>query len=550
MPTETPSSGPAHVVRQLGEVWGRQPKGRKLAAFAVIVVVIGGVLWTSLAHHGETWVPMADGASPDDAAELYATLQSHDIPSRLKDGKIEVDASRADEARAVASAAGLPRAGKGFELFDGQSLGQSSFTEQVNFRRALQGELSRSIAALAQVESARVHIALGKRSVFKDQEEAPSASVALHLHAGQTLTADQVRGVRQMVAASVEGLKADAVAIVDNHGNLLDSAEPGAADKKVEIERGVAERVRRMLERVVGVGKVQVVATAEIDERKQTETDDIYDKDRAAVRTESRTVEGPDAFGAAASASASGVAGTRGNLPGAPASVAGGGPGSNERLQEAKTYEVSHVVRQIQNAPVQLVKLHVAVLVDDKLGPDGKPVARADKEMAELSSLAKQAAGIDATRGDELEVHAIAFAPDADGSASAADAAPPAAEGIPIEMVAAGGGAALFLIIVAALVLRRRSRNKRKHALEAQLPQLAFPTPVAELERALDAQPALDALDKPAEIPALPPGRPVHDRILDVVNSDVERAAAVLTAWLAEPPPASAAATRHAHGAK
>ena len=521
------ATGPAQLARQLGGLWSKQPRGRKLAAIAVVILVLGGVGWTSLAHHAHTWTPLAEGSSPDDAAELYALLQSRDVPARLREGKLEVATDRADEARAIAASAGLPRAGKGFELFDGASLGQSSFTEQVNFRRALQGELARSIAALAQVDSARVHLALGKHSVFKDQDEAPSASVAVHLHPGQQLTAEQVRGVRQLVTASVEGLKPDAVAIVDNHGNLLDASEPGAANRKATIEHDVAARVREMLERVVGAGKVSVVATADVDERKTSETEDIFDKDRAAVRSESRTVDGADAVSAVG-----GIAGTRGNLPGTPTATTQTGSGAPSRLQESRTYEVSHTVRQIENAPAQLVRLHVAVLVDDKLGPDGKPVVRDDKEMTELVALARQAAGIDDARGDKLELHAIAFAPKAD--TAAADVAPPAAPGLPLVPIAIGAGGALFVVIVALAMMMRRARKRQRATAQQELPSVVFPVPVAELERAVDAG-ALPTGAATADARGLPPGKPTSERVAETVAGDIERAAAVLTAWLAEP---------------
>src|SRR5215831_6693550 len=226
---DAPSTGPAAVANQLRELWGRQPRRRKLLAFVIALGIAGIVGFSTLVHHAEPWTVVADGSSPEDAQEIYAVLQGRNLPVRLHDGKVEVASERLEEARAIAAGAGLPHTGKGLELFDSSSLGQSSFAEQVNYRRALQGELARSITALAQVESARVLVAFGKRSLAKDQEQPASASVALHLHAGQALTADQVRGVRQLVAAAIENLKPEAVVIVDNHGNLLDGADPNAA---------------------------------------------------------------------------------------------------------------------------------------------------------------------------------------------------------------------------------------------------------------------------------------------------------------------------------
>jgi flagellar M-ring protein FliF len=517
---DAPKHGVLQVAGQLKELWAKQPKRRKSLAMLVVIGVLGWVGYTTLAKHVEQWTPVADGASPDDVSELYASLQSHDIPARLKDGKVEVPSERADEARAVASGAGLPHTGKGWEIFDGTNLGQSHFTEEVNYRRALQGELSRSITALAQVAGARVHLALGKRSVFKDQQEAPSASVALHLHPGQQLTSDQVRGVRQLVAASIEGLKPEAVVIVDNHGNLLEAGDPSALDRKADIERTVTARVRAMLERVVGAGKVSVVATADVDYKKVSQTEEIWDKDRAAIRSESRTVDGADAV-----AGVGGIAGARGNLPGAAAASATPGKEPPSRLQETKNYEVSKTIRQTQTPEAQLVRLHLAVLVDYKT-VDGKPVAHSDKELTELTSLARQAAGIDDARGDKIEVHSIPFAAEPEAPANA----PVAEPGLPLIPIAIGAGGAVVVMFLLLVVMLKRGRKKRVGATR----NLALPVPVAEFERAFE--PAGELPAQPNGAPGLPAGRPVQERVVDAVRADVERAAGVLTAWLAEAP--------------
>jgi len=527
---DAPSSGPGAVLTQLHELWGRQPRSRKLLALAVAVGVAGVIAFTTLVHHADPWTAVAEGASPDDSQELYAVLSGRNLPVRLREGKVEVATDRLDEARAIAASAGMPHAGKGLELFDGSSLGQSSFAEQVNYRRALQGELARSITALAQVESARVLIAFGKRSLAKDQEQPGSASVALHLHPGQTLTAEQVRGVRQLVAASIEGLRPEAVVIVDNHGNLLDAADPGAVDHKAEIERGVTARVRTMLERVVGPGKVSVVTTADVDDRKVSETQEVFDAEHPALRSESRTAEGTDV-----TQGIGGVAGTRGNLPGAPAAGptgagagSGSGTGGPQRLQETKNYEVSRTVRQTTKPDVQLQRLHVAIVVDYKAGADGKPAARTEQELTELTALARQSAGIEDTRGDKIELHSIPFASDPDAIATAA--LPPTSAGLPLPLIGGGAGA-LVLAIVIALVMLRRRKNREA----AATPTLALPAPVGELERVLDARPALGP-PTDGESQNLLPGRSVRDRVLDAVRGDVDRAAGVLTAWLAEPP--------------
>ena len=524
---DAPPTGPAAVLIQLKELWGRQARSRKAIVLAVALGIAGVVAFTTLVPHAEPWTSISEGGSPEDAQELYAVLSGRNLPVRMHEGKVEVATDRVAEARAVAASAGMPHTGKGLELFDSSSLGQSSFAEQVNYRRALQGELARSIAALAQVESARVLIAFGKRSLTKDQEQPASASVALHLHAGQTLLADQVRGVRQLVAASIEGLRPEAVVIVDNHGNLLDGADPTSVDHKAELERTVTGRVRTMLERVVGPGKVSVVTTADVDDRKVSETQEVYDAEHPALRSESRTVEGGDL-----TQGIGGIAGTRGNLPGAPAAAVTGGAGSGsaagpQRLQETKNYEISRTVRQTTKPDVLLQRLHVAVVVDYKADASGKPAARSDKELAELTAVARQAAGIDDARGDKIEVRAIPFVADPDAIAAAV---PPVVAALPLPLLIGAGAGALVVLTVLVLILRRRK--------PAPAPTLALPAPVGELERVLEARPTQSRALTEDETTAqnLLPGRTVRDRVLDAVRSDVDRTAGVLTAWLSEAP--------------
>ncbi len=523
---DVPPTGAAAVASQLKALWGRQPRRRKILAVGVAVAIAGVIAVATMMPRTEAWAVVAEGTSPDDAQELMVVLEGRNLPVRLREGKVEVAIERLADARAIAASTGMPRTGKGLELFDNSNLGQSSFAEQVNYRRALQGELARSITALAQVENARVLIAFGKRSLAKDQEQPASASVALHLHAGQSLSADQVRGVRQLVAASIESLKPEAVVIVDNHGNLLDGADPNAVDRKAELERTVTSRVRSMIERIVGRGNVSVVTTADVDDRKMSETQEVYDAEHPALRSESRTVEGSDA-----TQGIGGIAGARGNLPGAPAPApTGGSAAGRQLLQETKNYEVSRTVRQTTKPDVLLQRLHVAVVVDYKTGVDGKPVARSEKELAELIAVARQSAGIDDARGDKIEVRSIAFASDPDAAVAAAMLPPGSRLPLPLPILIGIGAGALVLAAVIALLIRRRRR------LNVPGPTLALPAPVSELERVLEARPSQGLAAGDPAAAALPPGRTVRDRVLDAVRGDVDRAAAVLTAWLAEPP--------------
>jgi len=518
------------VLGQLKDLWAKQSKGKKLLALLVVFGIAGAVFFTTMIKTGPQWVELAAGASPDDIHDLRTRLETAGVAVRLTGTKLEVPEESAGEARALAAAAGLPHGGKGFELFDGSSLGESSFTEQVKYRRALQGELARSIASLAQVESARVHLALGKRSVFKDREEPPSASVALHLHPGQQLAVEQVRGVRQLVAASVEGMRAEMVTVVDNHGNLLEAGEASASDRQATIEHSVATRVRTMLERVVGAGKVSVVATAVVDESKVSETEELFDKDRQAVRSETRTMEGSGVT----LGGVGGVAGATGNLQGAATTATT--PANLTKATEAKTYEVSRVVRQTQKPDAKLTKLHLAIVVDWKT-VDGKSVARDDKELAELTAIATQAAGLDATRGDKLELRAMPFVADPEALAAAGAMTAPATAALPITTIAAAAGGGLVFLVLVVMVLKGKKRRSANMAYE-----LSGPMSARDMERMIEMRPsmagALGAGDK--EALALPPGKQVQERVLEAVRGDVERAAEVLQAWLQEAAPKGA----------
>jgi flagellar M-ring protein FliF len=536
-PKAQPQNQALAVAKQLKELWGKQPKGRRSLAILVVLGVLGFVGITTLTKHVETWSPAADGIAPDEAQQLYSTLVSRGVAARLHDGKVEVHDDDVDQAHAIAATTGLISAGKGLETFENNTLGQSSFAEQVNYRRALQAELARSIMSIGQIESARVNLAFGRRSVFKDQETPPTASIALRLRAGQSLTPDEVKGIRQLVASSIDGLKPDDVAVIDSHGHPLDSGDKASTESQASIEKTLSDDVRKMLETVVGKGHIQVVANVDLDTRRIVQTEDLYDKDNAAVRSQARTIEGNDPT---AMGSASGIAGVRGNLPGAtPASVGGAGAGSAGRIQETTNYEISHTQRHTENPDVSIKKVHVAILVDEDKGKDGKAVARSKDQMAQLLALARTAAGIDDARGDTVEIQSASFAPEEDVVTETA--AVKSALPFPMPVLIGAGVAALVLLGVLALVVRKLLKKSARSNALVKTGQIAFPTPVAELERVLEARmhKAVEAAVE-RELPALNPGKSVQDRVMEAVRADVERAAGVLTAWLNEAPPKGA----------
>jgi flagellar M-ring protein FliF len=391
MRSERGAGGPALVMSQLLGLWRQQGRGRQLAALAALLVVAAGVAWVSLAERAPRWVTVVSAHRDEETRACVATLQRGGVAVRARGRDVEVAPEMVERARAVLAAAGLPDAGKGLEPFAAGSIWATSFTEQVSYRRAQQEELARSIKALAPVDEARVHLAMGKPSIFKKRELPPAASVSLQLRAGAAISAAQVQGIRQLVVGAVEGMKAEDVAVIDQAGNLLGGLDGpgGAIGGQVELERGVEAKVRGLLERLVGMGNVEVVAAAELDLRRVEETAEVYERERSALTAETRTR--PIAAGGAVSAGA-------------------GGGGAAELLQESATYAPSHVVTETRFPGARLRRLQLSVLIDTRRGA---AQAASPAELELWSALARSAAGLDEGRGDRLELRAAEFAPPA-----------------------------------------------------------------------------------------------------------------------------------------
>jgi flagellar M-ring protein FliF len=529
------------IATQCKQLWSRLPPRRR-AVFGAAIAGTLLLMWLLVGHTAaERRAVLFSGLAAEDAGEVVARLRELKVAYRVEAGgsAISVPEARVHELRIALASEGVPRGGGGvgFEIFDKQSFGATSFVEQMNYRRALQGELQRTIMSLDAVEHARVHVALGERSLYRKEDEPPSASVVLKLRRGKELSEGQVRGVVNLVAASVDGLRAERVTVVDETGKVLSSSENDADsdDARVLLERQLERRVEDILAPVVGVGHVEVAVTAELDRTQVERTEELWDGDKPAVRSESRTVEGQaDAIGAGVG----GVAGARGNLPGAPApaTLPTGGGTSASRLQETRNYELSRTTSHSIGPRVRIKRLHVAVVVDGvtvgtgaarKLEPRGKD------ELARIEGLAREAAGLDVERGDRIEVASVPFAIEAE-----VDPAPAVAVAWPLSRpatMAAGGGALLLLLAVVILLLRRR----RQTELQMQRSLPALPLRVVEYEQTLRAPPAELPAANPA--PTGLPGRSARERAMEAARADAERAALVLQAWLgesAEPRPA------------
>jgi len=381
------------------------------------LIFIGLPLFASLAYAGFmifdrlNYGPLYSNLSPQDGAAIVKELEAEKIPYSISGGGTVIEVPRGSiyQTRLRLAGKGVPAGGGvGFEIFEKTPFGVSEFTQQVNYLRALQGELSRTINALSAVQSSRVHLALPARSNFLGPEEKPSASVVVDMRPGYHLSPDQVQGIVNLVASSVPKLSADKVTVIDSSGRPLKDIIPAAATTeaerlnllKLQHEQELEHRIETMLDPVLGSGKVVVRANVQINPQETQMTKEQFDPDNKVVRSQRQTMDD-------SGVKTGGTPGVQANIPGGEATKVAQ-ENASKRSSEIVTYEVGHTTSRIFEPRGQVQKLSVAVLVDGKYEKD-KYVPRTKEEMEVIKGMVKRAVGFDDDRGDEIEVANVAF---------------------------------------------------------------------------------------------------------------------------------------------
>lgn len=421
-----------HLKKLASTLTGGQVVGLLAVFVAVVGVVAGSAYWLSIPQ----FTLLVSDMDAETSSSVVSTLQNSGVRYELADGgrTIRVPQERVDELRLQLASTGLPSRGRiGFEIFDRTTLGTTEFTEHVNYGRALEGELARTIETLSEVAGARVHITQARKTLFLDKEEPAKASVVLRLRANRPLEPAAARSIASLVAGSVEALKPDAVMILDTSGRSLTKPERDAdaggvhLDKQQQVERAAAAKVLEILEPVVGPGRVRVNVSAELGADIVEETEESYDP-ASVVRSRQTSQE----TGAGAQ-SAGGVAGARANQPtslststanpatdpAAPPAPSTPVPGVTPpgRSSETTNYEVSRRTVHTVRPQGQLARLSVAVIVDDEhvvtTAGDGTTSASTKPWEAgaidRFQKLAAAAVGLQPDRGDVLTVENIGF---------------------------------------------------------------------------------------------------------------------------------------------
>jgi flagellar M-ring protein FliF len=440
------------------------PQRAMIGLVAVAALIVFGSLIFKQAANMDMR-PVARGLLPEDQQTAITALEAEQIPYELESGgTILVPSDQIHEAT-IALAVTSNASGKlvGFEIFDQSELGRSSFAEKVNYHRALEGEMARTIQHMKPVERARVHLVIPERRLFEEDEAQPSASVALTLKVGAVLARQQVAAIRTLVASGVERLSVQRVSIIDQSGNMLAALEDGDwhADESLEhqskFERNLERRVVGLLETVVGIGKVRAQVAADLDFSTVIETNEKYDPESQVIRSEREKLES----NASQDAVAGGVPGAGSNLPDSrgaanqPAS-----PGSNsERSDHIKNYEIDKITLRRETPHARVVRLSVAVVVDSGSGDQ----ELAPAAIAQIKTLVTRAVGLDTSRGDDVEVVAMPFVE----VAMAAAVIPPAGLDALLDpslrtYMALGLTALALLILIMTMVRRGRRMSRRR----------------------------------------------------------------------------------------
>lgn len=400
---------------------------QRLMVGAVSLLVLGALSMFVKWNKERDFKPLYAELSQEDAGAIVAKLRESGIDYRLSesDSTVLVPSRNVAEVRLQMATAGIPKSGRiGYELFDRTNLGTTDFTEQVNYHRAVEGELERSVMALAEVEQARVHITFPKESVFADERQPAKASVMVKLKPGAKLSDQNAAALTQLVSSAVEGLSPDAVSVMDMRGNLLhrpkrpgDGSEPSDAmlDYKAKLERETLAKINSVLDPLLGSTKYRAAVDVDCDLTSGEQSEEAFDPSHSVITSSQRSEEGTVGHD-----TGGGVPGTQSNLPRPsvhPPTQAGRGLA---RRSENIAYETSRTVRRVRLPQGIIRRMSVSVLVDQDLhwqmagrGAGAHPQRIIDPpspdRMKSIQAVVAAAVGLNTSRGDQLTVETQPF---------------------------------------------------------------------------------------------------------------------------------------------
>ena len=402
---------------KLRELWngiGLNQKINIILCFIVIAIVVSVALfYTSQPSYAVLFSSLEIG----DAGKITAKLQDMNVPYKVTNsGKdILVPADKRYQIRLDIASEGLPSGGTvGFEIFDKQNLGMTEYVQKINFYRAVQGELARTISQMDEINSARVHIVFPEERFFSEQKSVPSASVTLSLKSPGALSNKQIYAIKHLISSSVENLSPSSITIVDTHGNLLSKDEGGSpdavlSDRQMEMQKAVEDylvsKSQAMLDKVLGRNMAVVRISASLNFERITQTQERYDPEAvvaAEVKSEETTT---DTSGEAA------PAGVEANINATSSTKAASASSGNKSVTKTQ-YEIGKVVEHVVKEVGNIKKLSVAIFVRQvtTASKDGKQtIVPADSDIEGYGSVVREAVGFDEKRGDKLQIKGVPY---------------------------------------------------------------------------------------------------------------------------------------------
>lgn len=389
------------LIQQLNALWARLSTAQRIVLSSVFIIslvgLIGLITWTNGGGGSKGFSVLYSNLEIEESGSIIEALKESGVDFKVEanGGMIMVPTEKLYEMRMQLAKQGLPKSSRaGYEMFDKTNLGQTDFVQKLNYIRALEGELTRTIETLDEVLKARIHIVIPKPTLFTEKKEEPTASVVLKLKAGHEMRTQQVKGITHVVSAAVEGLKARYVSVMDVSGRILsnpygDNELAERSSHQIEISRSVEKyltgKVESILDGVLGPGKSYTKVSVQLNFDQIEKTIEQYNPEGKVVRSEERNEEQTT------------------NSP----------QGDNRRENNITNYEIDKTVQHIASAVGTIKRISVSSAVDGtyKKGEDGKKeyVARDRKELDQLEDLVKNAVGFDVVRGDQITVSNVKF---------------------------------------------------------------------------------------------------------------------------------------------
>jgi flagellar M-ring protein FliF len=409
--------------KQLWDIWGQLGASQRVSVFAATFVLVAGLAATAFWSSQRDYGLLYGGLSEAEAAKVVSALDEAKVPYKVSgNGTVTVPVDKVYAMRMQLASKGIPQGeGVGFEIFDKPNFGISDFVQRANYLRALQGELSRTISQLDEIQSSRVMIVLPENRLLLDKEKYPTASVFVRVRGNSQLPQSSINSIRFLVANSVEGLKPNHVSVVDNMGNVLsenqdnDSLSGLSATQlqaRRNLEQYLSKKAQEMLEKVLGPGQAIVRVSAEVNYDTITKTEEKFDPDGQVVRSQTKGDETTDT----ATTQNNSAAGITANTPAdtnSPAPSAGAlNKSKNSKVTTTIAYEINKVHTDSVLMAGGLKRLTAAITVAEQMqgtGADRKLVSRTPEEMEKLRRIVSSALGADLTRGDTVALEEMPF---------------------------------------------------------------------------------------------------------------------------------------------